>query len=234
VLVVEGRDRLRFLHAVTTQDVARLEPGEGAYGALTDDRGRPISDFVLSVLPDAVRLEAPAACADALKAALERLIVADDVELAWAEDASASDAPAAAEDARLDALDIRAFRPGPSEFAEARVWNELDRMDAISFTKGCFLGQEILNRVQSQGQLQRRLVTLALEGPAAEPALLRGATLTGPDGEPAGIVTRAAQDVAFAFVKRGAWEPGTRLVAHPPSGPAIAATVRPKSTVEVP
>ena len=229
--MVTGRDRLRFLHAVTTQDVAGLAPGDHAYGALTDDRGRPISDFVLTVLPDTVRLDAPAACAEALKAALERLIVADDVELAWADD---SVAPAGADDPHLDALEILSFRPGPPEFAEARVWNELDRMDAVSFTKGCFMGQEILNRVQSQGQLQRRLVALTLDHPVDEPGRLRGVALTGLGGEPVGSITRAAGDVAFAFVRRGAWEPGTRLVAHPPGGPAIPATVRPKSTLEVP
>jgi len=229
--VVTGRDRLRFLHAVTTQDVAGLEPGQGAYGALTDDRGRPISDFMLSVLPDSVRLEAPAACAEALRAALERLIVADDVELEWADDAVA---PASADDPHHDAREILSFRPGPPEFAEARVWNELDRMDAISFTKGCFMGQEILNRVQSQGQLQRRLVALTLDQPVDEPGRLRGAALTGPGSEPAGTITRAAEDVAFAFVKRGAWEPGTRLTAHPQDGPEVLATVRPKPTPEVP
>jgi len=228
--VVAGRDRLRFLHAVTTQDVAGLEPGQGAYGALTDDRGRPISDFVLTVLRDTVRLDAPAACAEALRATLERLIIADDVELAWADEASGSPA----DDVQADAAEIRAFHPGPPEFAEARVWNELDRMDAVSFTKGCFMGQEILNRVQSQGQLQRRLVALTLDHPVDKPGRLRGAALTGPGSEPAGTITRAAEDVAFAFVKRGAWEPGTRLTAHPQDGPEVSATVRPKPTPEVP
>ena len=70
--MVGGRDRLRFLHAVTTQDVGSLGPGEAAYGALTDDRGRPISDFRLYVLPDAVLLEAPRATFDALLAGLEK------------------------------------------------------------------------------------------------------------------------------------------------------------------
>ena len=68
-----------------TQDVQGLVPGEGAYGALTDDRGRPVSDFRLYVLPEAVLLEAPRATFDALHAALDRLVIADDVLLAEAD-----------------------------------------------------------------------------------------------------------------------------------------------------
>jgi aminomethyltransferase len=121
----------------------------------------------------------------------------------------------------LDALEIEAFRPGPLEFAEARVWNELGRLDAVSFTKGCFMGQEILNRVNAQGNLQRRLV--ALEGPDSDVSapLLLGAPLFNEAGAPAGLVTRAARAAkggplrAFAFARRGAWDPGTRLVAEP-------------------
>lgn len=315
VLVVGGRDRLRFLHAVTTQDVLELAPGAGAYGALTDDRGRPVSDFRLYVLPEAVLLEVPRGSSDALRAALERLIIADDVVLAWAggdlvaseaaspadllalvegprrergwfvpsADALAGDTPvvgwsAATEaqpddvlvdeaalaavprlrqamllasryggagvldwsgpraeasfEATIDALEIASGRPGPAEFAAARVFNELGRMDAVSFTKGCFMGQEILNRVHAQGNLQRRLVTLAFDvpidpgsaGSQNADAVWSGALVTDASGEPAGEVTRAARApgaeraVAFAFVKRGAWDRGTRLFARPPGG----------------
>jgi folate-binding protein YgfZ len=312
VLVVGGRDRLRFLHAVTTQDVEGLTPGAGAYGALTDDRGRPVSDFRLYVLPEAVLLEVPRGSSDALRATFERLIIADDVVLAWADGdlvASEAESPAgllalvegprrtrgwfvppvdalagetpmigwgagtaappddaladeatlasvprlrqamllgsryggagvidwsgprteASAEATVDALEIAAGRPGPAEFAAARVFNELGRMDAVSFTKGCFMGQEILNRVHAQGNLQRRLVTLAFEDPVdmgsgGAGSGWSGALVTDASGEPAGEVTRAARapgsdrPVAFAFVKRGAWTPGTRLFARAPGG----------------
>jgi folate-binding protein YgfZ len=299
--VVGGRDRLRFLHAVTTQDVQGLAPGQGATAALVDDRGRPIAGFRLYVLPEAVLLETPSGRADALFAALERLVVADDVVLAWAdgapvvveadtlEEALALLAPArrghgwfvppaaalagstlaagwnaettppgelddpaalaalprvretmllasryggsglldwsgplpgAASDDALDAREIDAFRPGPAELAEARVWNELGAMDAVSFTKGCFMGQEILNRVASQGNLQRRLVRLT--GASGVGA---GAPLVDADGAEAGTITRAAQGRAFAFVRRGAWDAGTRLLAKPANAPAVPVEV---------
>jgi len=286
---------------VTTQDVQGLAPGEAAYGALTDDRGRPVSDFRLYVLPEAVVLEAPRATFDALHAALDRLVIADDVQLAeadgtpaciegddvaaslarlapvrrargwfvppaealadtalavgWNAQVQASDDledPAnlaavprrreamllasryggsgfldwsgplegASDDEAIDAREIAAGRPGPPELAEAKVWNELGAMDAVSFTKGCFMGQEILNRVETQGNLQRRLVRLALSGDVAA-----GSALEDAQGHDAGVVTRAAQGRAFAFARRGAWEQGTRLVARAPGGSAVAVEV---------
>ncbi|MEP7028117.1 MAG: hypothetical protein ABI960_05940 [Candidatus Eisenbacteria bacterium] len=295
--MVGGRDRLRFLHAVTTQDVAKLAPGAGVHGAMTDDRGRPVSDFLLYVLPEAILLEAPAGAADALRAALERLVVADDVTLAWAqgdavvrEDLAPGGAgklavewgagtdPAVDQDlsdeltlalvpARrravlhasrfggagtlswggeagagglpeedLDALEIAAFRPGPAEFTAARVWNELDLMETVSFTKGCFTGQEILNRVQTRGQLQRRLVALLLEAGAWPRGAWTGAVLETGNGEPVGEIVRAAGDRAFAFVARDAWESGTHLVARQSGAPSVTcgAIVQPRSTSEVP
>ncbi len=297
MLVVGGRDRLRFLHAVTTQDVARLEPGAGAYGAMTDDLGRPVSDFRLYVLPEAVLLESPRGASDALRAALERLVVADDVVLAWAEGdpvlheafaAAAAPSPLSVEwaadtdpapgedladegvlarvplrrraaihasrfggggtlawgvaaagtpapEVELDALEMESFHPGPAEFAEAKVWNELDLLEAVSFSKGCFTGQEILNRVQTRGQLKRRLVVLHLDAAALPAGAWNGAALATTGGEPAGKVTRAARDRAFAFVPATVWEPGTRVLAQRPGAPGetLGAVVHPRSISEV-
>jgi len=94
VLVVGGRDRLRFLQALVAQDLDGLVPGGAVYGALTDDRGRAIADYHLFVLPEAVLLELPAGRADEARAALDARVVADDVRTAWA-----SGAPVAYESA---------------------------------------------------------------------------------------------------------------------------------------
>ena len=129
----------------------------------------------------------------------------------------------AADDEAIDAREILAGRPGPPEIAEAKVWNELGAMDAVSFAKGCFMGQEILNRVESQGNLQRRLVRLSMRDDV--PADWRGAALEDAAGLDAGVITRAARGHAFAFARRGAWDRGTRLVARPPGGHAVPVEV---------
>jgi tRNA-modifying protein YgfZ len=61
--------------------------------------------------------------------------------------------------------DIRAGMPqvyaATSEQFVAQMLN-LDRLDAISFTKGCYTGQEIIARTQHLGRIKRRLSRLAL------------------------------------------------------------------------
>jgi tRNA-modifying protein YgfZ len=61
--------------------------------------------------------------------------------------------------------DIRAGMPqvyaATSEQFVAQMLN-LDLLDAISFTKGCYTGQEIIARTQHLGRIKRRLSRLAL------------------------------------------------------------------------
>jgi folate-binding protein YgfZ len=61
--------------------------------------------------------------------------------------------------------DVRAGLPqiyaATREMFVAQMLN-LDRIDGISFTKGCFTGQEIIARTQHLGRIKRRLFRLAL------------------------------------------------------------------------
>ena len=60
-------------------------------------------------------------------------------------------------------------------------------LDAIDFTKGCYLGQEIVARMQYRGELKRRLHQLF-----AETEVPAGATITTPDGKSVGSVVTSA------------------------------------------
>lgn len=88
----------------------------------------------------------------------------------------------------------------------------LDRV-AVSWTKGCYLGQEVVFMQDARGKLKRRLVQLELDGASPPP----GAPLTDAAGEPLGEVTSAAESallghpVALARVKAPHHEPGVRL-----------------------
>jgi folate-binding protein YgfZ len=83
----------------------------------------------------------------------------------------------------------------------------------ISFTKGCYTGQEIVERVRSRGNVQRRRVILRFTGDAV-PA--RGEPLFAGDAE-VGFVTRAARSPKFGavigmgYVRREQIEPGSRV-----------------------
>lgn len=91
---------------------------------------------------------------------------------------------------------------------------------AISFVKGCYLGQETVARIDALGHVNKTLCGVQFGGseiPRAGTALAAG-------GRPAGEVTSAAWSprlrapLALAWLRRGTNTPGTRL--DSPLGPA--------------
>jgi len=86
----------------------------------------------------------------------------------------------------------------------------LDR--AVSTQKGCYTGQEVVERLRSQGQVSHRLVGLTTFG---EKPVGVGAEVTA-EGKRVGEVTSAclspaAGAIALAFIRRGFAEPGAEL-----------------------
>jgi folate-binding protein YgfZ len=74
------------------------------------------------------------------------------------------------------------------DMVERDLPQETAQLRAIHFSKGCYLGQEIVERIRSRGNVHRHLRPLELAGPA--PAA--GTELLLPDGTPAGQITSAA------------------------------------------
>jgi folate-binding Fe-S cluster repair protein YgfZ len=66
---------------------------------------------------------------------------------------------------------------------------DLPRIGAVSFTKGCYPGQEIVARAQYRGEVKRRLCRGHAHAPAAAGQALYPAT---PDSQAAGVVANAA------------------------------------------
>jgi len=75
------------------------------------------------------------------------------------------------------------------DIAEKDLAQETSQMRALSFSKGCYLGQEIVERIRSRGSVHRHLRPLELFGPL--PAA--GAELTLDDGTAGGKITSAAE-----------------------------------------
>jgi folate-binding protein YgfZ len=104
---------------------------------------------------------------------------------------------------------------------------------AISFTKGCYVGQEVIIRVlhRGHGRVVKKLMALHIDGPPPS----RGAKLYAGERE-VGIVTSAASSpsagtVALGYVHRDFLAQGTAIQAET-SGGRAAATVseRPATT----
>jgi folate-binding protein YgfZ len=84
----------------------------------------------------------------------------------------------------------------------------------ISFTKGCYTGQEIVERVRSRGHVNRRLTGLLFNSTEVPKP---GATVLATDGTEAGHITSTAfsplagKATGMAYLRREYLEPGTTL-----------------------
>ena len=82
---------------------------------------------------------------------------------------------------------------------------------AISFSKGCYTGQEVVLRATVRGHLQRGLVQLSLP-----PAAGAGTVLTA-GGQEVGVVTSVAETpdgrVGLGYLRRAHWREGERVEA---------------------
>jgi tRNA-modifying protein YgfZ len=122
--------------------------------------------------------------------------------------------------ADLEALRIAAGIPRQGLDTDERTIPQeafLER-DAVSFTKGCFLGQELVCRIDTRGHVNRHLRGLRLAEEAG-----RGAALAV-DGTDVGTVTSAAVHptlgpIALAMVRREV-EPGATVTVGDPGGAA--------------
>ena len=285
-VLVSGRDRVRFLHAMLSNDVSSLAVGAGRWATFNNVQGRSMTDVRLFNLDDdrktgtLLALVEPGARA-AFVDGLDHFVISekvffedDDGGRLWllagesvdavVEAAGATPPPlelyshleatlggrpvrllrldrsrrgvgdlglwcrAEDEDAVLGALggvrrgtrlELEAARVAAGQIrygvdiTGANIPLEAGLKDrAISFTKGCYIGQEVICRIDSIGRPARKLMRLAVSGapPAPGTDLLR-------DGKTVGWVTSAMATAegatAFGYVKKRNDELGTVLLA---------------------
>jgi len=102
--------------------------------------------------------------------------------------------------------DIRA-RDLPQETGQKR---------ALNFTKGCYIGQEIVERIRSRGTVHRNFTGFEIDGPLPAP----GTKVQG-EGKDLGEITSSAalpvsdgeRKVALGYIRREAGAPGRELIA---------------------
>lgn len=251
VVRVEGKDRSSWLNGLVTCELAGAAPGQAIYGLFVSRVGKIQSDLWVLVAETANYLVVPAASAEALSAMLDAHLIMEDAVLTPEPDllpafTFGAAAPTeglrgafrwAGEPGTLTLVSRAAALPsGPSDAVRLRHgWPRfgvdfdatmlpheasLDGV-AVSFNKGCYLGQEVVCMVELRGQVKRKLVRLAL------PALVAPATpVLDAAGNTIGETRSAAMvdgvATAFALVKRAQSEPGASVQVG-----GAAATVRP-------
>lgn len=195
----EGEDVRAFLQGLVTQDMQSELP---LWAGLLTPQGKALFDFVLWGEGDDILIDCEAAQADALVRRLSlyrlrrRIAIAVDPALGvfWAAAAPGRPAdprlpelgvrwigPIAADDVDIAAL-YRAHRlshgvaEGIAELgSDATLWLETNaaELNGVSFTKGCYVGQENTARMNWRQKVNRRLVVLPIADADAAKARAR-------------------------------------------------------------
>jgi tRNA-modifying protein YgfZ len=264
---VTGEDRTRLLHAMTTNDIQKLVPGQGCYTFFLNAQGRVLADANVFAFGDSYLLDTEAELRGKLHDHLDKYIIADDVTLSdengqramiavegphsvdvlnklgapapeepWATVAWRSGFVAAlsstgaeglriavpaderaqlisklkeldvpeATDSEVDIVRLEHGKPRyGNDISERHLAQETNQMHAIAFGKGCYLGQEIVERVRSRAQLHRMLNPVRIRSQSAP---VPGAKLSVEDKDVAEITSAALSPalgdvVALAYVR---------------------------------
>jgi folate-binding protein YgfZ len=255
-IFVAGEDRMRLLHAISTNHIERLQPGEGCYAFFLNAQGKILADAFVFCLPSRLLVDTEPETAEKLRRHIDKYIIAEDVAL---HDATAGMAVLGVEGREAEAVLVRLGIPVPAaeygvvEWGEALVARasatgsvgdrgfgfrilapiarreeligllqlpvasaleqrtvrlengrprygeditevtlpqESQQMHAVSFNKGCYIGQEIVERIRARGQVHRKLerleylpglppdaqITSEIYSPAAEKMVALGYT----------------------------------------------------------
>jgi aminomethyltransferase len=140
-------------------------------------------------------------------------------ESVWAQAVAAGAAPAG--EAAFQMLRLAEGQPyAGRELTNAYIPLEANLWEAVSSAKGCYLGQEIIARMESRGKLARRLVGLKLDAPVAESDEVRAGEGVVGSVTSAGVLPDLGS-VALAFVRIAHAEPGTRVTVGAAGGTVV-------------
>jgi folate-binding protein YgfZ len=287
-LKLTGRDQVKYLHAITSNNIQALDAGRGTLALLLNPQGHILAELEIYVLAESVLVRTHASARERTVATLKKFIISSDVKI---EDATETTGSLAVEGPRaaavveqacgvelrelpemairsatndktlfqivrrshfgemgaefiaghdcatslwekllagvrahggepigmsaLNTLRLEAGEPWfPADFNDAMIPHEAAIENThISFNKGCYTGQEIVERVRTRGHVNRKRVRLRFSTIAPPPA----GTKLRAGGAEIGFVTSAAFSpnarpaIGIGYVRREHFAPGSIL-----------------------
>ena len=210
VLRLTGEAVLGFLNNLLSADLLHLPEGRGAYGALLSPQGKILHDVFVIHREGMVFIDCAAVQAEALKQKLMLYRLRAKIEVQRLADLTVAVSPAADlpglcyADPRLPEMGYRAVAENKS-IGEGEGFGSLcyrlgiadsvadigsgllfvheanlDQLNGVHFSKGCYVGQEIVSRMHHRGTARSRILPVTFDGTAtAGSAVESGGTRLG-------------------------------------------------------
>jgi folate-binding protein YgfZ len=283
-IAISGRDRVRWLNGMVSNNIRDLAAERGVYAFLLNPQGHILGDLYAYNRGDSLLVDTDASQIPKLLEIFRRYIIMDKVELTVNDNISAMGVagPNAREVVRRAGIEvpelenlqsadvswtqtpltvIRGDNPisacfelwsAPEQSSVLRealiqagghpvgataqeLWRiasgipkyaqdmrdrdlpqETGQQRALNFNKGCYIGQEIVERIRSRGSVHRSFTGFAIDGPLPAPG-----TKVQADSKDVGEITSTAvlpvsegeRNVALGYIRREFGAPGRELIA---------------------
>lgn len=220
-----GPDASTFLQGYLTADLDALQPHQGLPMALCNIKGRAVASGWAFGEPDHVRLVVHASVVPGIHGELGKYLLfakskltaaggglrfaqepgPDAVALAgtgyWLTGEDTDEGHDDFANACVEAGFVVVAKPVSQTFLPQMIG--LTEVGAVSFSKGCYLGQEVVARAQHRGEVKRRLARYRFDG---GPPVIGDDVMH--DGSKVGTVTAVGAGIALACT-RGGTSPAT-------------------------
>ncbi len=221
IIAVTGRDRVKFLQGLVTNDVPEVE-GKLVYAALLTPQGKYLADFFMLDQSDTMLLDVAETFADGLIQRLNMYRLRADVLIERSDiqvQRGIGEKPdGALSDPRHPALGWRRY--GNEMFDDSIDWDKIhvthtipqtgvellpnetfileagfERLNGVDFKKGCYVGQEVTARMKHKTELQKGLAPVSVAGAAAV-----GTEIIA-NGKAAGVLYSQSQGKGIAYLR---------------------------------
>jgi folate-binding protein YgfZ len=226
ILGLEGAETGNFLHNLVTADILGLADGKARYGALLTPQGKILFDFFVVKTAGGYLLDCAASQLEELAKRLLFYRLRAKVVIAERKDLEVGVSPkrplgmTAYADPRTALIGWRVIAekgklPAGTGYDAARIALGLadsdgdigsgelfpheanfDQLGAVSFAKGCYIGQEVVSRMEHRATARSRILPVTFDG-AAPP---RGAAIKSAD-KIIGSVLSSAGNAALALLR---------------------------------
>lgn len=179
--MVSGDDQRTYLQGQLSNDLA----GHASRALVLTPTSEVLSDVAVFYGDAETRLVLRTECVEAVVTRLRRFVLRSKVIIATVDDVEGPYATLSEQVLRC--------QPGPAEFARGLTPHAFGGpfvRDTVSFTKGCYTGQELVGRLDARGgNTPFRLVALA----AASVSDAQSFAAEGPEGGPQGLTTAVVE-----------------------------------------